>query len=305
MEVRLLRHYVAVVEHGSMLRASQSMLVTQPAISKSIKTLESELEVRLLDRLPTGVAPTRVGLRLFGHAKLILSQIDRAEAEVKGGSTDQWSHIRIGFGLNFAGSILAEAVFDVLKGHPRFSATVTSRTFDELIPLLKRGDLDLAVAAFPFNRPHLDLTYETLAEDEFRVVCAKNHPLVGRGQQSPKALAGETWVLFDRPELLTSLFNSIFLDEGLAVPSPAIQTNSNYIVKSAIKERDCLAYLPLFIVFEELRNGEFVILPTSMPRKKTRAGIIYRTNDIMPAPVQEIIGILRNSRDELRAINTY
>ena len=299
MDIRLLKHYVAAVEHGNMLRASEAIFVTQPAITKSIKTLEAELDVRLLDRLPTGVAPTRFGHRLYEHAKLILNQIDRAKTEVKDGTSGQWTHIRIGYGLNFAGSILADAVFNILNSRPNITATVTSRTFDELVPLLTQGDLDLAVAVFPFNKPHPDLTYELLVEDEFRAICRADHPLVGHGQQSLQSLANETWVLFDRPELLISLFNSIFLDEGLAVPHPAIQTNSVYILKSAIKESDRIAYLPPSIVFEELERKELVILPTKMPRKKTRAGIIYRANDIIPDPVSEIIETLRNSRGKL------
>ena len=223
---------------------------------------------------------------------------------IKGGKSGQWGHIRIGFGLHFAGAILADAVFDLLRKKPKITATITSKTFDELVPLLSRGELDLAVAVFPFDNPHPDLIYELLVEDEFQAICRECHPLVGDGKQTLDTLANETWVLFDRPELVVSLFGSIFLDNGLAVPHPAIQTNSVSILKSSIREGDRIAYLPPSIVFEELRAGDFVILDTEMPRKKTRAGIIYRKHDIIPDAVGDIINTLRERRGELRLVET-
>ena len=102
--------------------------------------------------------------------------------------------------------------------------------------------------------------------------------------------------------MIKFLFQSIFLDANLKIPHPVIQTNSVYFLKNSLREGDRVTYIPPSIVFKELKRGEFVILPTKMPTKKTKAGIIYRANDILPAAAVEVIDGLKRKRKDLHVL---
>ncbi|MBO46656.1 MAG: hypothetical protein CMJ96_07130, partial [Planctomycetes bacterium] len=109
MDIRHLRHFVATVDHGNMLRASAAIHITQPALTKSIKSLEDDLQIKLFNRHPKGVEATVFGRQLYEHARLIISQLDRAEKEIRAGVKGEIGHIRVGFGWNFAGNMLVNS----------------------------------------------------------------------------------------------------------------------------------------------------------------------------------------------------
>ncbi len=71
MDMRQIRHLLAVAEHGNILRAAAAIHISQPALSRSIQNLEHELGVKLLERGPRGVAPTVYGTALLKHARLL------------------------------------------------------------------------------------------------------------------------------------------------------------------------------------------------------------------------------------------
>ncbi len=299
MDIRHLRHFVAVVDHGNMLRASEAVFITQPALTKSIKALEDDLQVSLLNRHSKGVEPTIFGRQLYEHAKLIINQLDRAENEIRAGIKGEIGHVRIGFGINFAGNLLVDALFDVLAQYPNITFSVISKPFEEISNMLRHGDLDLAVAIFPFDQPDVEVIYEPLVIDEFRTICRREHPLVDQPMQSLKQLADYDWVLFQGPDLVVTLFRAMFLDHDIPVPQPVVQTNSNYVLKATLQRGDYLSLVPPAIVHEELESGEFKIVPSELPQTQTKAGIIYRANDVIPVAVSAVIAALRNNRSKL------
>lgn len=300
MDLRQLRHFVAVLEHGNMLRAAETINVTQPALSKSIRNLEDQLGVKLLERSPRGVSPTRYGLQLLDRAKLILNQTRKAELEIRDLMEGIRGHLNIGFGANFAGFMLPHAILKVVAERPGVTANIVSRPFDELLPMLRQGELDLAVVVFPPEYPDDEFVYEPLIVSEFKVVCRPQHPLVGtKGRIALSQLARLDWAVFDRPQATATLFVTAFLNRDVTPPNPVIQTSSVFFLKAALREGDYLSFVPPGLVFDELESGALVVLDTEMPRIRFKAGIVYRANDILPAAAMSVVEELRHLREEI------
>ena len=76
VNLNLLKYFYEVIEEGNITRASSNLSVSQPAITKAIKELENELNVKLLERSKKGVTPTEEGKILFEHTKQILNQVN-------------------------------------------------------------------------------------------------------------------------------------------------------------------------------------------------------------------------------------
>lgn len=109
MDMRQVRHLIAVLEHGNVLRAANAIHISQPALSKSIQNLEAELGVRLLERSPRGVSPTIYGTSLLKHARLLLNQGEQAVAEIEAIKGGHLGHLRLGvanFAIHFLPAVL-------------------------------------------------------------------------------------------------------------------------------------------------------------------------------------------------------
>src|SRR5579872_7283361 len=92
VELRHLRAFVAVARLSSFTKASEQLLITQPALSRTVQQLEAALQVALLDRTSRRVGLTAAGREFLGHAERVLADLDIALASVRGQVT-----VRLGF----------------------------------------------------------------------------------------------------------------------------------------------------------------------------------------------------------------
>ena len=82
--LNLLKYFYEVVNEGNITRASENLMVSQPAITKAIKELESSLDVKLLERSKKGVVPTVEGTILYENAKQVLGQLNTTFSTIVG-----------------------------------------------------------------------------------------------------------------------------------------------------------------------------------------------------------------------------
>jgi DNA-binding transcriptional LysR family regulator len=92
VELRHLRAFVAVARSSSFTRASEQLLITQPALTRTVQQLENALQVTLLDRTSRHVELTAVGREFFTRAEHLLADLDLALASVR-----QQVTVRLGF----------------------------------------------------------------------------------------------------------------------------------------------------------------------------------------------------------------
>ena len=83
MELRQLKYFLGLLEHGNFNRAADALFITQPALSKSMRALEEDLGVQLLERTASGVIPTLYGRILANHAQLACQELRRANEQIE------------------------------------------------------------------------------------------------------------------------------------------------------------------------------------------------------------------------------
>src|SRR5437762_2951073 len=94
-----LRHFsvlIAVIEHGSMAKAAESLAITQPVISKAIADLEGIVDVRLFERTSEGVEPTLYGRALYKRGVGLLDELRLTISELWSLADPDVGHLRIG-----------------------------------------------------------------------------------------------------------------------------------------------------------------------------------------------------------------
>lgn len=293
MDNRLLRHFVAVVEHGNVLRAARAIHISQPALTKSIQNLEAELGVPLLDRLPRGVTPTIYGKILFDHAKVLQNQAAQAVAEIRAVKEGRGGHLRLGV-ANFAIEFLPRVVARLVESTPGLTFDVVDGTYEDLTALVREGALDAVISGFPPLHRAEDLEHEKLIPGEFVIVCSADHPLAKKRHVTLVATANESWALANRPVAIVELWELEFRYAHVTPPRPLVQSGSMIFLKSMVAQSRFVTFLPRGVVAEDLAVGRLatVSIPLSRPAK-TVEGIIYRAGAVHPPALRRLVEAIR------------
>ncbi len=132
VELRRLRHLIALAEHGNFGRAAAACYITQPALSRSIQALEAQVGATLFDRRRTGVELTDMGRLLLNHAVALEAGARDLDREVRLAKDLELGELRIGVGP-WGGSVLVAPVVGQLHAqHPRLSMRVVVAPWREL-----------------------------------------------------------------------------------------------------------------------------------------------------------------------------
>ena len=145
MELRDLEYFVVVAEQGNLGRAAEQLRLSQPALSKSLKRLEDALEVRLFRRSANGMELTAEGSLLLSRARELRDSLRNVAREVSDVSRGHAGHINVGVGPNANDEFLLAAVTELLRTEPRITMKVIVSDQDEIIPALRRGEIDLVI----------------------------------------------------------------------------------------------------------------------------------------------------------------
>lgn len=194
MEFRDLSYLLEIASVGHIGRAAERVGLTQPALTKCIARLESELGVPLLERGPKGVSLTVYGKHLTEHAERARAANLDVTRQITELATGRAGHLRIGTGMILAQHVLPVACVALLKKHPGITLEITSGNTDTLFPALRDRKLDVILASVdPHAEPGIRQIF--LMEDTVTVITRKDHPLQKQRQVDPKILAKEEWAM--------------------------------------------------------------------------------------------------------------
>jgi DNA-binding transcriptional LysR family regulator len=197
MDVRALRTFVEVARRQGFTRASESLHVTQPAISKMVRALEEELGTPLLVRERRRVILTDAGRMVLERAQGVLDALRVIEEEVVELSALRRGRLRIGMP-----PIVGVAFFPPLLGefhaaHPGIVLELREAGSHDIEALVTERELDVGAVVLPTD----EQAFGTMpfVHDELRAVLHPSHPLAGRESLALRELARTPFVLY-RPE---------------------------------------------------------------------------------------------------------
>src|SRR5207253_2891555 len=195
MELRHLRYFVGVAEEHGFARAARRLNVAQPALSKQIHDLETELGVALFERLPRGVRLTRAGEAFFIEARNTLDGAVRAIATARGASEDRASTLRFAHGELSLYAATLEGLLATFRGvHPEVKLRVSSQSDVEIYRALRERTVDVAcvfLARYPVTGfgAHRLIGCATTG-----VLLPASHPLAAKPSVRLPELQTLTWL---------------------------------------------------------------------------------------------------------------
>lgn len=288
MDLRQLRYLVEAIEQGSIGRAATRLGLSQPALTKSLRLLERELDVALLERTSTGVVPTAYGRSLYEHAKAVDAVVADAQAEIGQMRGKHAGSVHIGALPSIAGGILAQAVAAVAGPQPQISARIVEKMNFELLPGLRRAEFDFVVGLIG-ETEELGVRSRVILRDQLVVIGRAGHRLAGQGVVSEAELALEPWLFPMVGSSHRHVLEDFFRAAGVEPPSAKMETTSVQMIKSVVMRSDYVGVLPLHVMEPEVRAGWLVPLSVRSPMLRRTIAIHHRENHPLSAAARALM----------------
>jgi DNA-binding transcriptional LysR family regulator len=299
MEFRQLQHFLAAVRHGNMTEAADEYRISQPALSKSIKMLERNLGVRLLDRGRFGVVATPFGEALLVHARTLEGEMRDAVQAVEALKGHGSASVVVGCGPSEASRLLPLALTRFSAAHPDIQVTVLYGLNEALMPMVKQGEVAFALSSIPRTARDPALVHDTLHTDTAAVIARSGHPLAAKRSVKPSDLTPYAWVLARRRELERRALDEMFLTAGLKPVEAEIETTSAELMKTVVMQSDFLTFLPREMIYWEEQAGFLRALRLGPPAWTRVVGVTRRRSGATAAAANALIEALSATAESL------
>jgi LysR family nitrogen assimilation transcriptional regulator len=303
MELRQLRYFVAIVDHGSLSRAALILHVAQPALTQQLRQLEEELGVQLLHRTAQGVLSTDAGKVFYEHAQAILKQVADARSAVAQSAERPSGSVTLGLPHSISGALALPLLMASRAQYPEITLQLTEELTGNLSDQLKSGRVNLAVL---FDDGQLSQFATTpLADEELHFICRAD-AAYAQGEQSltlEQALA-TTLILPGLQHGVRPRIESVARDAGLSL-SNVIEINSIAILKSALLADMGATILPSAPVLDELQRGALRAQRIHSPSISRTVVLCGSRNIPLTNAAAAISRLVRQVSDQLCADGTW
>jgi DNA-binding transcriptional LysR family regulator len=207
-ELWQLRYFIAVADRLHFGRAAAALHISQPPLSRAIRTLEHQLGATLLARSRRRVELTPEGTRFLGEARRILESLERAAAEVRAMAAGERGRLRIGFVSLADFGVLPELLKAYKAAQPGVALALREMLSPDQALALATGELDFGLLLPPVGGAD-DLEHLVVQRERFLVALPSRHRLARqRGKLAVRELAGESFVMVPR-EIAPGLYDSV------------------------------------------------------------------------------------------------
>ena len=265
LEVRQMRHVLALAEHGSFARAAVAAGLSQSALSRSIQAVEREAGSQLFVRSASGVEPTDAGRVFIARLRQIVQLTEDLDRDMVSDRGLQSGHLHVGAGPYPAQSMLTDALARFVADYPRVVVRVKMRDWDELLRRLRAREIEFFVGEYSTFGSETDIDVEPMDAHPTLIYARHGHPLATRAPVSfadgfPYPYASLTRIPPRGLEPIRALQRR--LPDALPVQRvfPALEFNSLEAVKRIVLGSDALMVAPPSCVLAELESGRLVAI---------------------------------------------
>jgi LysR family transcriptional regulator, nitrogen assimilation regulatory protein len=263
MDLKALRAFRSVADHGSFSRAAAVQSVAQSILSRQISALEAEVGGRLFHRTGRGVLPTELGEQLLPRATALLADSQAFEDVARGLRENPSGIVVVGMVPIAARAFVGPLSAKLQKIYPRVRLRVLEGYSGQVEEWLASGRVDIAL----FNRVRRGKVRgaEQIIRTELFLLGARRNPAVRQPEIAFRELAGVPLVLPAQPNSITSYYMSLAVSQHFEL-NIALEAGSTAMLKDAIMQAGLCAINPRQIVARELEAGEIrasrIVRPT-------------------------------------------
>lgn len=255
-----LKVFYSVAKHFSFTQASKELYISQPAITKHIRELESLYGVRLFDRLGNKISLTDAGKLMLEHCEQILAAYRRLEYDMNLLKNEWTGDLRLGASTTISQYVLPPILARFTEKYPKVNVTLMDTNSRNIEQALQNHDIDLGLVEGVFRLP--SLKYEPFLHDELVPVVGIQSKLAKKDEIGLDELQQLPLVLRERGSGTLDAIEMAFDEVGLKLSSMNVRLylGGTESIKSFLRCSDSLGIVSLQAVAPELRRGDFKII---------------------------------------------
>ena len=244
-----------MVELKSFTRAARAMLLSQPTISEHIRSLEQELDQKLVNRMGREIEPTPAGRLLHRYARQMLRTHNAAVQAIDHFSGRVAGRIRMGCGTIPGTYILPGLIGRFRHSYPAIQATLRITSSRIIARQVLSGALELGVIGASWNEK--GLSWVEIFSDELTLAVAANHPWAGRSAVALEKIFDQPFILREADSGTRRVFSQFLEQEGFRERNlnEVAEIGSTAAVLEAVKEGIGIAVLSRRAVQDSLAGG--------------------------------------------------
>jgi DNA-binding transcriptional LysR family regulator len=291
MEQNLSLYYIfnCVSETGNISRAAKQLYISQPAVSKSIQSLEDNLGVTLFIRSSRGVKLTDEGKLLYDYTKSAFDTLKSGEDNLRHVHELGIGHLRIGASTTLCKYLLLPYLNGFVKENPHIKITIDNQSSSHTMKLLENNALDLGLVAKPDSDA---FHFYSLGPIEDIFVATKTYldNLMLR-ENSQDIFSCANIMLMDKENVSRKYIDDYFKTNSIAPTHILEISNMDLLIEFAKTSLGVACVIKAFVQ-KELDEGTLVQIPLKSPVKKREVGFSYSKNAYLSDPMQKFMNYI-------------
>jgi len=211
--LKQLRVFVTIARHGSFSRAGEVLGLTQSAVSHSVKELEAEVGVRLLDRTTREVVLSDAGLRLANRVERLLDELQTALLDAHSFGMQRSGTVRVASSQTISAHLMPQCIAAGEQQYPEIRIVLRDQSQQQVLKSIRNAEVDFGIVVDPIQA--VDLDCEAILYEPFLLLCRNDHPFATQPEVQWAALNGCRLVLQDYASGSRPLIDSALSQQGV------------------------------------------------------------------------------------------
>jgi DNA-binding transcriptional LysR family regulator len=290
MDIRQLNYFLEVALQGSFSKASQKLHLSQPTLSKMVKTLEDELGVLLLDRSTRRIELTDAGELVLSHAQNIMKSLETLDTALSELKNIKKGKIKIGLPPLIGASFFPTIIGEFHHLYPNIDLQLVEEGGKKIEKALLEGSIDLGVVVLPVDEELFESV--PIVERELVLIVNSSHPLANRTQVSFQELQDESFILYSKGYALHDRVRDMCIRNGF---EPTVTRESGHwlFISEMVSANFGISLLPETIC-HKLDPEKITAVRMSEPKVEWNLAIIWRKHHYLSFAAKEWINFVRD-----------
>lgn len=286
-----------------MARVAEALNVSQPAVSKQIAELERIVGVPVVTRDRNRLYLTPIGKRLAEHAKQTLDQLGRAAFDIEAMASGVSGAVTVGVVSSVAPTLLPGAISLLKRNSPQASVSVIEGHFNELLPQIEAGAIDLLIARIWRPQELSGIEQMALFSEPLVVVAGRGHPLAQMEQPDWADAKEYPWIMPQANSVARQAVDALFSDNGQTPPSNIIASLSLTLNLELLGQMPALGLMPRRLAQRHAARGEVAILPLDTEGYLSEVRCFWRPDQLCRNGTMSLfLKCLQQTTDEIKTI---
>ena len=298
MNLKHLSYFVDISKRESFTKAADDIYVSQSALSKSVKSLEQELNVTLIDRTSKSFNLTEEGKILFSEGEKLLQYIDESQNEIIEKICKSRRRLRIGVPPVASTVYFSHLLYRFMKKYPDIDLKMSEVGANIVQTQVNSGSIDFGIVVMPMlNTENYNVIPAMTADNA--LIVNKDHPLASREEVSFKELEHEDFLILDGTYML---HDSIIRNCEIAGFYPHITTESSQwdFLAEMVAYNQGISILPVPIMKRFSSSEKIKMIRLKEPELPWNIGMIFKKDKLITEQMKVFIQFVLDNKDNVK-----